>query len=356
MKGDALPAATAARLLVAASAGTEEILGAIDTWPVLLVELGTDDGLSSVPAVSPPCVVVVVARDRPVAAAPAVADVALTSGDPRSVPAGWVAVADVDAAIGNLVAQVDRSPQAAVVLAQVLRAGEQLDLTAGLLAESLAYSTLQGGSVFASWLQTRHGSTAKVRAEPDDAVLVARTGEELTITLNRPHVRNAVNRHVRDDLCTALALARADPTVRSINLRAFGPAFSSGGDLDEFGTFPDPATAHLVRISRSPARLLATLGERVTAYVHGACVGAGIELAAFAHRVIATPDARFQLPEVALGLIPGAGGTVSVRRRIGRQRTSWMGMSGAFVDVTTAHLWGLVDEVASAPPDVRPAT
>jgi enoyl-CoA hydratase/carnithine racemase len=344
--GDALPASTAVRLLAAASEGTEEFVGAVDTAPVLLIEVGNDEELASLPLASVPCVVVVMARSGSTAPAPTVADVALTSGDPDSVPAGWVAVADVDAAVARLMAEVERSPQAAVILAQVLRAGEQLDLAAGLLAESLAYSTLQGGSAFATWLRSRQEITRKFRPEPDDAVLVERAGGELTITLNRPHVRNAVNRQMRDELCAALTIAAADTSVRSVNLRAAGPAFSSGGDLDEFGTLPDPATAHLVRIGRSPARMLGTLSQRVTSHVHGACVGAGIELASFAHRVVAAPDARFQLPEISLGLIPGAGGTVSVRRRIGRQRTSWMGLSGTFVDVATAHLWGLVDEIA----------
>jgi enoyl-CoA hydratase/carnithine racemase len=345
--------------LAAAASGTEEILGVLDGTPVLLIDgdtgTGTGDGpgLSSLPVAPLPCVVVVIARGRPRGPAPAVADVAVTSdisGDPRPVPDGWVAVADVDTAVADLAAQIDRSPEAAVVLAQILRAGEQLDPPAGLLAESLAYSTLQSGPTFGSWLRARRENPVKKRGEPDSAVLVERTGERLTITLHRPHVRNAVNRPMRDELCAALALAAADPSVRSIHLRAAGPAFSSGGDLDEFGTLPDPATAHLVRTGRSPARLLALLGPRVTAHVHGACVGAGIELAAFAHRVIAASDTRFQLPEIGLGLIPGAGGTVSIRRRIGRQRASWMGLAGAVVDVTTARLWGLVDEVADGGP------
>jgi len=84
----------------------------------------------------------------------------------------------------------------------------------------------------------------------------------------------------------------------------------------------------------------------VTAYVHGACVGAGIELAAFAGRVVATPDTRCRLPEVSLGLVPGAGGTVSIPRRIGRQRTAWLGLGGAELEATRAAQWGLVDEIA----------
>ena len=115
-------------------------------------------------------------------------------------------------------------------------------------------------------------------------------------------------------------------------LRGEGPSFCSGGDLDEFGTLPDPATAHAIRSTRHPARLLHALEARVERVVHGACVGAGVELPAFAARVVARPDASFRLPELAMGLVPGAGGTVSLPRRIGRQRTAWLALSGAAID------------------------
>jgi enoyl-CoA hydratase/carnithine racemase len=61
--------------------------------------------------------------------------------------------------------------------------------------------------------------------------------------------------------------------------------------------------------------------------------------------VVARPDATFWLPELSLGLIPGAGGTVSLPRRIGRQRTAWLALSGRSLDARTALAWGLVDEV-----------
>ena len=79
--------------------------------------------------------------------------------------------------------------------------------------------------------------------------------------------------------------------------------------------------------------------------VHGACVGAGIELPAFAGRVVASRDAWFALPEVAMGLVPGAGGTVSLPRRIGAQRTAWLALTGRRIDAETALAWGLVDEL-----------
>jgi enoyl-CoA hydratase/carnithine racemase len=128
-------------------------------------------------------------------------------------------------------------------------------------------------------------------------------------------------------------------------LRGEGRAFCSGEDLDEFGSAPDPATAHLVRLRRSVGAVLARVSGRVTALVHGTVSGSGAELAAFAGRVVAHPEARFVLPELGLGLVPGAGGTVSLTRRIGRHRTAWMALSGQPVEAPIARSWGLVDEI-----------
>jgi enoyl-CoA hydratase/carnithine racemase len=83
----------------------------------------------------------------------------------------------------------------------------------------------------------------------------------------------------------------------------------------------------------------------VTVRVHGDCIGAGLELPAFAGRVVAAPASRFRLPETAMGLVPGAGGTVSLPRRIGRARTAWLALSGEAINAGTALRWGLVDVV-----------
>ena len=124
---------------------------------------------------------------------------------------------------------------------------------------------------------------------------------------------------------------------------------SSGGDLAEFGTFDDPASAHLARTRFSPALVLdeitARLGAACQAVVHGQVLGSGLEMAAFCGHVTCHPDATLGLPELALGLIPGAGGTVSITRRIGRWRTAYLVLSGATIDAATALNWGLVDAV-----------
>ncbi|HEY8386621.1 MAG TPA: enoyl-CoA hydratase/isomerase family protein, partial [Porticoccaceae bacterium] len=208
----------------------------------------------------------------------------------------------------------------------------------------LAYATLQAGPEFAAWLQQR-GDAAIASADEGEAVLLSREGNVLEAVLNRASDRNPINVEMRDALVDALSVLEADESIVEFRLRGKGACFSIGGDLREFGTLPSPGFAHWVRTVQSPARLLATLGSRVTAYVHGACIGSGLELPAFAARVVAHRNTFFQMPELHLGLIPGAGGTLSITRRIGRQRLAWLVLSGRRINSRTALAWGLVDEV-----------
>ncbi len=239
---------------------------------------------------------------------------------------------------------VERSPCAALSLVQLLRHSEALDIEGGLMAESWVYSTLQAGPEFQGWLKSRSPTQPPV-PNPEPAVLMHREGNTLQLRLNRPEKHNAFSAEMRDGLCEGLQLALRDDSIEAVILSGAGHSFSSGGDLDEFGSLPDPATAHVIRSTRNVARLLAACGKRVRAEVHGACVGAGIELPAFASRVVAQPDSWFQLPEIQMGLVPGAGGTVSLPRRIGRQRTAWLALSGERLDAQRALDWGLIDEL-----------
>ncbi len=252
-------------------------------------------------------------------------------------------IASSEDELAAIQATARRAPLATLVGVQLLRGSVARGIHEGLLAESLAYSTLQAGPEFAAWAATRVPRAREPSPQP--AVRVTRHADHVELRLDRPEKRNAFSAEMRDALCEALALVLQDASLRRVVLTGEGPSFSSGGDLDEFGTLPDPATAHAVRATRSPAGLLARCAERVEARVHGACVGAGVELPAFCGRVVADPSAYFQLPEVGMGLVPGAGGTVSLPRRIGRQRTAWLALTGRRLAVEVAQAWGLVDEV-----------
>ena len=274
--------------------------------------------------------------------------VALAEG--MLAPAAEALVSEFDAVVATR-ADLERvadgvfaHPLAAQALAQLLRLSAGRSVYEGLVAESLAYATLQAGPEFAAWLGAR--PAPKTRAAPDGpAVRVERDEHRLVLWLNRPAKRNAFSAEMRDALCEALVLAVMDRSAREVRLCGEGPVFCSGGDLDEFGALPDPATAHAIRTTRHPARWLHALESRLVCVVHGPCVGAGIELPAFASRLVARPDATFRLPELSMGLVPGAGGTVSLPRRIGRQRTGWLALSGAEIEARTALDWRLVDAI-----------
>jgi len=326
-----------------------EGLSAASGSPLLVVEASgaaQARGLDGLDITLVPAVVIAVARDpgsMPPAAC-AAADIILTEDAAAGAP--FVAPATgIGPAIDNIAAVLAARPVAGTALALLLRSSAPLPVPAALVAESATYSALQAGAEFRDW---RSGRPRRPPEPGSQRVLTARDGSRLEITLARPARRNAVDRLMRDELASALAQAVADPGAQ-VALRALGPDFCAGGDLDEFGTRPDPAIAHLIRLTRSPAMLMSVLAGRTTAYLHGACLGAGIELPAFAGRVIAAEDARFGLPEIQLGLVPGAGGTASLPRRIGRWRTAYLALAGQLIGAREALDWGLVDAIAPGP-------
>jgi hypothetical protein len=257
-----------------------------------------------------------------------------------------------DAELAAVIRTVGANPVAATACALLLRgapvtprpAGPEAVL-AGLVAESATFSTLQAGREFARW---RAATPVRVADPGHDRVVVRRDGDTLHVTLNRPARHNALDTAMRDALIEALTVAVAEPGLR-VRLTGAGPSFCAGGDLDEFGTAGRPAESHVVRLTRSPGWMLRLLAARTEAHLHGACLGSGIELPAFAGRVIAAPDTRIGLPEVGLGLVPGAGGTVSLPYRIGRHRTAYLALSGEQIDAGTALKWGLIDALDIEP-------
>jgi hypothetical protein len=290
-------------------------------------------------------------------------DLALTTGDlvPRGLPPFPViglgnrthplahlldAVVEPPVSVKSLVAGITRSPRAAAVLVQLLRAIEGLAIRETLVMESLAYSVLQVGAEHAAWLASLTPAHVGAVAAPACAgVAMRRTGNELAVRLNRPDAYNAVNAAMRDQLREAFTIAVLDEEIERVILSGEGKAFSLGADITEFGTTRDPQEAHRIRMLTLPAPVIARCAGRFEAKVQGACVGSGLEMVAFAKRIEAFSDAWFQLPELAMGLLPGAGGCVSVSRRIGRQRAALMMLSGKRINAEVALGWGLIDTV-----------
>jgi len=179
------------------------------------------------------------------------------------------------------------------------------------------------------------------------AVLYAVGDRVATITLDRPHRLNAYDVAMRDELWAALAAAADDPGVRVAILRGAGGAFCTGGDLAEFGTAPSPLVARSVRFARDVPGLLARFTKPIVAAVHGYVVGGGLEMALLADVAIAAAGARFRLPEVGLGMIPGVGGTQTLPRAVGLGRAADVVLTRRWLDAAEALAMGIVTRVVA---------
>jgi enoyl-CoA hydratase len=273
------------------------------------------------------------------------------------IAVGEVAVSEllrgVDVVVANvqeaaaLIRNINEHPLAAMTLVQLLRHNEDATAAQGLFAESLAYASLQGGVEFAQAKKAMQDARRPpiLAQERDSAVSVERRGDELHIALNRPHTRNAYCAAMRDSFFEALQLLKMEQELSRAVVRGEGSCFCTGGDLAEFGAVSDTSTAHAIRSSRNMAQLLLELGTRLEFRLHRACIGAGIELPAFGARVVSERNTFMQLPEIKLGLLPGAGGTVSILRRIGRHRTAYLALSARRIPAATALQWGLIDAI-----------
>ena len=249
--------------------------------------------------------------------------------------------------LGTLVDNIVRAPLAAMTLVQVLRSTARMPLAQALTVESLAYSVLQAGPEFRRWSTANPPAPERIAHGDGPALQMERAGNRLLLRLNRPASRNAMTIEMRDALVEAFELAAMDDEITDIEVSALGSCFSTGGALEEFGTASDPASAHAVRSLRLPAAVLLRCEAKVHFHVHGACIGSGIELPAFGQQLTASPSTFFQLPEIHFGLIPGAGGCVSIPRRIGRQRTAYLALSARRINAATALEWGLIDEIVA---------
>ncbi len=170
-------------------------------------------------------------------------------------------------------------------------------------------------------------------------------GPVAIVSLDRPECLNAYSVAMRDELHAVLGAADADPGVRVLVLRGRGPAFSTGGDLREFGSAPSAFVARQVRWQRDVWGRLLGLRAVTVAAVHGLTVGGGMEMALLCDLCVAADDARLALPETGRGMIPGVGGTQTLPRRIGTGRALDLVLTGRWLDAAGAAALGLVVRV-----------
>jgi 3-hydroxyacyl-CoA dehydrogenase len=169
-------------------------------------------------------------------------------------------------------------------------------------------------------------------------ISTSRHGDVLIVTSNNPPV-NALGAAVRQGLVAAIEEAEGDEAIKAVVIRCEGQTFFAGADITEFGKPPVmpwlPTVVDAIENCSKP----------VVAAIHGTALGGGLEVALGCHYRIAVKDAKLGVPEVKLGLLPGAGGTQRLPRVAGVQKALEMCTSGAMVSAKDAYDAGLVDRV-----------
>jgi len=179
--------------------------------------------------------------------------------------------------------------------------------------------------------------------------VVSQVGERIaTITLNRPDKLNALNHITISELGTAIAEARADPTVGGIILTGAGRAFAAGADIGEIKGLSAIEAQATSEFGQRVFRSIETSPKPVIAAVNGFALGGGCELAMACHIRIAAETAKFGQPEVKLGLAAGYGGTQRLPRLVGAGRAMHLLLTGETIDAAEALRIGLVTRVVPA--------
>jgi enoyl-CoA hydratase/carnithine racemase len=182
---------------------------------------------------------------------------------------------------------------------------------------------------------------ANVRYEKKDAIAY--------VTVNRPKVLNALNTPTWKDLRTAFEDARDDATVRGVILTGAGDkAFIAGADIGELAHVAAFEAEESSRFGQGVLDLIENLGKPVVAAVNGFALGGGCETAMACSIRIAADTAKFGQPEVALGLLPGGGGTQRLPRLVGKGRALQLILSGEMISAQEAYRIGLVNEIVPA--------
>jgi len=167
-----------------------------------------------------------------------------------------------------------------------------------------------------------------------------------TITLNRPDQINAFNVAMRDDLYQTIRLLNDDPGAKVAIIKGSGSkGFCAGADLSEFGTAPSQVVARSVRWERDLWGMFMSIQKPIIASLHGYVIGSGIEIAALCDIRVASDNCQFRMPEVALGMIPAAGGTQTLARLVGVARAMDMLLTNRSLGPSEAREIGLVDRI-----------
>jgi enoyl-CoA hydratase/carnithine racemase len=180
-------------------------------------------------------------------------------------------------------------------------------------------------------------------------VLYEKRGSIAYVTVNRPKVLNALNTPTWKDLRTAFEDVRDDAAVRGVILTGAGDkAFIAGADISELARVTAFEAEQSSRFGQEILDLIENLGKPVIAAVNGFALGGGCETAMACTIRIAVETAKFGQPEVALGLVPGGGGTQRLPRLVGKGRALQLILSGEMISAQEAYRIGLVNEIVPA--------
>jgi len=172
----------------------------------------------------------------------------------------------------------------------------------------------------------------------------------VTLTVNRPEARNALNSQVIAELAAAVDELARDGGVRAVIVTGAGDkAFVAGADIAEMKDLDADGARRFAAAGQRAFAKLAALPMPVIAAVNGYALGGGCELALACDVRIASETARFGQPEVGLGITPGFGGTQRLARLVGSGRAKWLIFSGQMISADEALAWGLVERVV--PPE-----
>lgn len=171
-----------------------------------------------------------------------------------------------------------------------------------------------------------------------------RHGPVLLLQLDRPDARNALSRELVEQLADELTRSASDPTVRVVVITGSDTTFCAGADISEIPRMRGALPSDELPFDRL-FETVAALPQPSIAAVRGAALGGGCELAQACDLAIAGTGARFGVPEVRLGVIPGAGGTQRLVRAVGKAKAMQMLLTGATMDAAWAERAGLVAEV-----------
>ena len=171
-------------------------------------------------------------------------------------------------------------------------------------------------------------------------------GPVRTLTINRPDKLNALSEEVLTDLQNAVMQMSNEQGIRAAVITGSGKAFVAGADIAAMREMSEWQGRDFGAAGHRVFHLIEKLHFPVVAAVNGFALGGGCELALCCDFIYASTKAKIGQPETGLGLIPGAGGTVSLARRIGRQRTAALALTCRTIGADTALDWGLVDEIA----------